>query len=201
MISGHRRRALSALGAIAAIAAGGIFGGVAFAQALDASDLLGTLARVVRSTATFEETRTIAALTAPIVRRGTLRYVRPDQLEMVVTAPVPERIEISGDNVTMESRSGTRRVRLTQFPAAAIWVESVRATLAGDQQALNRYFRVRTNGRMAAWTLELTPSDNELADVVSRIVITGTQDLVNRIEIEERSGDRSVMVIAASDRR
>jgi hypothetical protein len=54
---------------------------------------------------------------------------------------------------------------------------------------------------MAAWTLELTPFDNELADVVSRIVITGTQDLVNRIEIEERSGDRSVMVISANDRR
>jgi Outer membrane lipoprotein carrier protein LolA-like len=201
MISGHRRRALSALGAIAAIAAGEVFGGAALAQALDANELLAALARVARSTATFEETRTIAALTVPIVRRGTLRYVRPDQLEMVVTAPAAERIEISGDNVIMESRSGTRRVRLTQFPAAAIWVESVRATLAGDQQALNRYFRVRATGRMAAWTLELTPFDNELADVVNRIVITGVQDLVNRIEIEERSGDRSVMVITANDRR
>ena len=201
MISGHRRRTFNALCAIAAIAAGELFGGGASAQALDASELLGTLARVAHSTATFEETRTIAALTALIVRRGTLRYVRPDQLEMVVTAPAPERIEISGDNVTMESRSGTRRVRLTQFPAAAVWVESVRATLAGDQQALLRYFRVRVTGRIAAWTLELTPFDNELADVVNRIVITGVQDLVNRIEIDERSGDRSVMVITANDRR
>lgn len=176
-------------------------GGVAFAQALDANELLATLARVARSTATFEETRTMAALTMPIVRRGTLRYVRPDQLEMVVTAPAPERIEINGDNVTMESRSGVRRGRLTQFPAAAAWVESVRATLAGDQQALQRYFRVRATGRMAAWTLELIPFDNELVDVVNRIVITGMQDLVNRIEVEERSGDRSVMVITANDRR
>lgn len=200
MTSGHRRRALSALCVVAAIAAGEVIGGVAFAQALDADELLATLARVARSAATFEETRTMAALTTPIVRRGTLRYVRPDQLEMVVTTPAPERIEINGDNVTMESRSGTRRVRLTQFPAAAVWVESVRATLAGDQRALRRYFRVRATGRLAAWTLELTPFDNELADVVNRIVITGTQDLLNRIEIEERSGDRSVMVITASDR-
>jgi hypothetical protein len=176
-------------------------GGVAFAQALPANELLATLARVARSTATFEETRTLAALTTPIVRRGTLRYARPDQLEMVVTTPAPERIEINGDNVTMESRSGTRRVRLAQFPAAAVWVESVRATLAGDQQALQRYFRVRVSGRIAEWTLELTPFDNELADVVNRIVITGAQDVVNRIEVEERSGDRSVMVITANDRR
>jgi hypothetical protein len=200
MISGRRRRALSALCAIAAIAAGGI-GGVAVAQALDAGELLATLARVARSTATFEETRTLAALTTPIVRRGTLRYVRPDQLEMVVQTPAPERIEINGDNVTFESRNGTRRVRLSQFPAAAIWVESVRATLAGDQQGLHRYFRVRVTGRMAAWTLELTPLDNELADAVTRIVITGAQEHVARIEIEERSGDRSVMVITATDRQ
>lgn len=201
MISGPRRRALSEFCAIATIATGQVFGGAAFAQALSANELLATLARVARSTATFEETRTMAALTAPIVRRGTLRYVRPDQLEMVVTAPAPERIEINGDNVTMESRSGTRRVRLTQFPAAAVWVESVRATLAGDQRALERYFRVRVAGQMAAWTLELIPFDNELADVVSRIVITGAQDLPSRIEIEERSGDRSVMAITANDRR
>jgi hypothetical protein len=201
MISGRLRRVLSALCAIVAMAGAEGIGGVAFAQALDANELLATLARVGRSTATFEETRTMAALTTPIVRRGTLRYARPDQLEMVVTAPAPERIEINGDNVTMESRSGVRRGRLTQFPAAAAWVESVRATLAGDQQALQRYFRVRVTGRMAAWTLELVPFDNELVDVVNRIVITGTQDLVNRIEVEERSGDRSVMVITANDRR
>jgi hypothetical protein len=101
----------------------------------------------------------------------------------------------------MESRSGTRRVRLTQFPAAAVWVESVRATLAGDRQALHRYFRVRVTGSIAAWTLELTPFDNELADVVNRIVISGTQDVLNRIEIEERGGDRSVMTITVNDRR
>jgi hypothetical protein len=82
-----------------------------------------------------------------------------------------------------------------------VWVESVRATLAGDRQALHRYFRVRATGQMAAWTLELTPFDNDLADVVNRIVITGTQDRLNRIEIEERGGDRSLMVISTSDRR
>ena len=201
MTSGHPRPALSAICAIVAIAAAEAFGSAAFAQTLDPAELLAALARVARSTATFEETRTMAALTTPIVRRGTLRYVRPDQLEMVVRTPVPERIEINGDSVTFESRSGTKRVRLTQFPAAAAWVESVRATLAGDQQALHRYFRVRVTGRMAAWTLELIPFDNELADLVSRIAITGTEDQLTRIDIDERGGDRSVMVITAIDRR
>ena len=201
MISGHRRRTLSVSCVIATVVVAAAFGGVACAQGLEPAELLTMLARVARSTATFEETRTVAALTTPIVRQGTLRYVRPDQLEMVVRMPAPERIEINGDNVTFESRSGTRRVRLSQFPAAAVWVESVRATLAGDQRALARYFRVRATGRLAAWTLELTPFDNELADSVNRISITGTQDQVTRIDVDERGGDRSVMVITATDSR
>ena len=171
------------------------------AQTLDVAELLTMLARVERSTATFEETRFIAALTAPIVRRGTLRYVRPDFLEMVVQSPAPERVEIKGDELTLEARGDIRRLRVSEFPAIAGWIESVRATLAGDQRTLGRHFRIGGSGRMAAWTLELVPVDSELAGVVSRIAISGMQAQLTRIEIAERGGDRSLMMITATDRR
>ena len=171
------------------------------AQTLDVAELLPVLARVERSTAAFEETRFIAALTAPIVRRGTLRYMRPDFLEMVVQSPAPERVEIKGDALTLESRGDVKRLRVSEFPAIAAWIESVRATLAGDGRALGRYFRVGASGRMTAWTLELVPLDTELAGVVSRIAISGTQAQLTRIEIVERGGDRSLMTITAMDRR
>jgi outer membrane lipoprotein-sorting protein len=200
MIFGRLRRARDAICAFGLVAAG-LFAGPASAQTLDLAQLLTALAGVASSTATFEETRTVAALTTPIVRRGTLRYVRPDRLEMIVASPAPERIEINGEQLTLESGSGTKRVRLSEFPAAAAWVESVRATLAGDHPALGRYFHVRATGRMAAWTLELTPLDNELAGFVSRITIVGREARLTRIEIDERGGDRSVMAIAATDRR
>ncbi len=69
MTSGPRR-APSRLCAIAVLALVLATGTVAVAQPLDAADLLASLAQVARSSATFEETRTLAALTAPIVRRG-----------------------------------------------------------------------------------------------------------------------------------
>jgi hypothetical protein len=133
------------------------------AQTLEVAELLAMLGQVERSTATFEETRFIAALTAPIVRRGTLRYVRPDFLEMVVQSPAPERLEIKGDALTLEARGDVRR--------------------------------------MAAWMLELIPMDSELAGVVSRIAISGTQAQLTRIEIVERAGDRSVMLITPTQRQ
>ena len=199
MISGRLRRVRDTLRMCVLAMAVSCTG--ASAQAILVTELLAGLAGVERSSATFEETRTVAALTAPIVRRGSLRYVRPDSLEMVVVSPTPERIEIKGEQLTLESRSGTKRVRLSELPAVAAWVESVRATLAGDHDALRRYFDVRASGSMAAWALELTPLDNELASFVSRIKIDGTQARVTRIEISERAGDRSVMTIAATDGR
>ena len=184
------RRQLRALACFVVLAASGT------ALAVEPAEILSALAQVSRSDATFEETRTIAVLTAPVVRRGTLHYVRPAELTVVVESPVRERVRISGNAVTIEGRNGTREFRLADIPAVAAWVESVRATLAGDAAALGRYFTVRATGDLSRWTLELTPLTAELSTAVSRVVIDGTNAKVARIDVAEPSGDRSVMVIS-----
>jgi hypothetical protein len=158
--------------------------------------VLTALARVERSEATFEETRHIAALTAPVIRRGTLRYVRPAEIEMVVQTPVAERVRVVGAALTIEGRNGVREVRLADMPAIAGWVESVRATLAGDATALARHFTVRASGDIAHWQLDLTPLSTELAALVTRVSISGTNAQIGRIDVVEASGDRSVMVVS-----
>jgi len=166
------------------------------ALALEPGEVLAGLARVERSDATFEETRHIAALTAPVVRRGTLRYVRPSDLEMVVQTPVPERVRVSGTTLTIEGRNGVREVRLGDMPAIAGWVESVRATLAGDVPALGRHFTVRASGDISRWQLDLTPLSTELAAFVTRVTISGANAQIGRIDVIEASGDRSEMVVS-----
>jgi len=166
------------------------------ALALEPGEVLAGLARVERSDATFEETRHIAALTAPVVRRGTLRYVRPSDLEMVVQTPVPERVRVSGTTLTIEGRNGVREVRLGDMPAIAGWVESVRATLAGDVPALGRHFTVRASGDISRWQLDLTPLSAELAAFVTRVTISGANAQIGRIDVIEASGDRSEMVVS-----
>ena len=52
------------------------------AAQLDAAELMALLSQVDKSSVNFEETKHLAALTAPLVRRGTMRYVRPERLEM-----------------------------------------------------------------------------------------------------------------------
>ena len=165
-------------------------------MAFDAAELMGLLSRTERSDVAFEETKYVAALTAPLIRRGTLHYVRPDRLEMRVDKPYFEKLEIAGDTLTVETRNGSRQLSLSSQPSVSAWVESMRATLAGDLASLARHYRIRLDGERAAWKLQLEPQDKDLASVIARIEIDGSQAQISRISIEERQGDRTVLVLS-----
>ena len=165
------------------------------AGAFDMAELMALMGQVEQSRVAFEETKKLAALTAPIVRRGTLRYVRPDRLEMRVETPYFERMDIAGNVLTIETKRGTRQVDLAAAPALSAWVAAIRATLAGDRPTLARHFAFELNGQAAHWTLVLLPIDTALSGVIARIAIDGAQSQVLRIEVDERMGDTTVLVV------
>lgn len=186
-IGTHWRRAVLALLAYAAAQS---------AFAFDVAELMDMMAKVERSSVAFEETKHVAALTTSLVRRGTLRYVRPDQMQMHVEEPYFERLSVTGERLTIENRKGKRQLDLSTQPAVAAWIESLRATLSGDLTALNRYYRVQLSGQRSGWKLELRPLERNLADVVQQVEISGAQAQLARIAIEERQGDRTVLVLS-----
>ncbi len=167
------------------------------ATAFDVTELMAALSKIEQNTVGFEETKYVAALTQPLVRRGTLHYVRPNQLEMQVDKPYFEKLTIVGDLLTIETRSGTRQLDLSNQPAASAWVESVRSTLAGDLPSLSRHYRSTVAGDKGAWTLDLEPLEPTLAKLVKRISLKGSDADITRISIEEQQGDRTVLVLSA----
>jgi outer membrane lipoprotein-sorting protein len=168
------------------------------AQAGTLDDVLQALQSVPRRHATFEETKRFALVNGPLVRRGTLEYERPDRLQMRVDVPYRERLEIRGSTVTLERRGSVSHVDLSAQPALAAWIESLRATLAGDRAALERHFDVQVEGTRGDWRLTLVPRDVTLASVVSRVTIAGRDAEVLRFEVDETRGDSSVTVITSS---
>jgi len=163
--------------------------------AFDLDALMQALRDVPERHARFEETRRIALLEGPIVRRGTLDYVRPDRLTMRVDAPFYEKLDVAGDALTIERRSGTTRVALASQPQVAAWIESLRATLAGDRAGLTAHFEVALEGDADSWRMSLKPRDPVLAGVVARVAIAGRGAAVVRFETEEVKGDSSVVVV------
>lgn len=170
----------------------------AIAADFELTALMEMLALVPAAKDSFTETKHSAMLSTPLVLKGTLVYVRPDRLEKNVLAPYEERTVIGGNSVTMENRTlkQSRTFSLASSAPIAAFVESMRATLAGDRAALERHYNVQLEGRPEAWILTLIPREQKLASLVKRIQIAGVREHLNRIEVEEAAGDRSVMLIS-----
>ena len=167
------------------------------AATLTAADLMKMLATVESANARFVETRTSALLKAPLVLQGTLAYRRPDRVEKHVTSPYDERITVEGGRLTLENRAQNRKktVQVSSAPGLAALVESIRATRAGDLDALQRHFALQVEGSRDRWTLTLKPLDAQLAGYVTQLTLSGSETRIGRITVEEAGGDRSVMEI------
>lgn len=144
----------------------------------------------------FVERRHSTLLRAPLESRGTLAFTPPDRLQRSVTAPRRETVTIEGETLTIDAGDGKpRTLRVDAYPALAGFVQSLRATLAGDLTGLQRHFSIAMQGGPAAWTLTLLPFDAALKEAVERIEMRGRAGEVDRIDIHERGGDRTELLL------
>jgi hypothetical protein len=84
---------------------------------------------------------------------------------------------------------------LKSYPKIVPFVESIRATLAGDLPSLERVFTIDFAGDLSRWSLSLTPRDPDVARTVSQVRIDGVRDALLKVEILETDGDRSLMTL------
>ncbi|MFN4063373.1 MAG: LolA-related protein [Parazoarcus communis] len=157
--------------------------------------LMRTLADNGGGRVRFVETRYLAILEQPLTATGELVYIAPARLERHTETPVKETMVLDGDTLTLNREGKTHTLRLRDYPEVAALIDSIRATLAGDQQRLARSYALSVGGQASRWQLDLLPSDPGISKVVSRIRIGGRHGAVNEVEILQADGDRSVMSI------
>lgn len=164
--------------------------------------LMRELGAVKRSQARFVERKYLKVLDAPLEVSGTLIYHAPGKLEKRTLEPKPETLLVDGDWLTIETAHDNRRrmLKLQDYPVLWAFVEGIRSTLGGDIAALDRFYRVQLEGTHARWRLYLVPREPDMRAVISLIGIGGSRDRVDRIEVQETRGDRSVMSIVEESR-
>ena len=183
----------AALGAAAPGAAGGA------ADALD--QVMHSLAQRRHGQVSFVEQQFLHMLKRPVESYGELTYDAPDHLEKRTIEPRPETLVVDGEVVTVQRGRRSRMLDLKAYPQILPFIESIRATLAGDRPALEKLFRLEFAGGEMRWTLVLTPLDAQLAKTVAEIRIDGARDELSRVEIRQSDGDRSLMTLRAHSGR
>ena len=143
----------------------------------------------------FTEVQQLSILDQPLHSSGELVYDAPDRLEKRTLAPRREDLLLENGMLTVERDHHRRSVALRDFPQAAPFVESLRATLAGDRAALEHYFTVHFSGNLDRWSLELIPADATLRRSVQRVLIAGERDRIGTVEIHQSDGDSSTLTV------
>jgi hypothetical protein len=158
-------------------------------------DLMRLLAARKHGRVSFTEVQVLAVLKRPLLSSGELAYDAPDWLEKRTITPKPETLVVAGKVLTIRRGEHTRTLELAQYPQVAPWVESIRATLAGDRGALERYFQLEFSGTLAHWNLLLVPTARAPGDTIAEIHITGAGAALRTIEIRQTDGDYSVLSV------
>jgi Outer membrane lipoprotein carrier protein LolA-like len=167
------------------------------AASSDLDAVMGLLAMRQHGRVEFIEQQFLAILDHPVESSGELRYDAPDHLEKRTLLPRPETLVLAGGVLTVE-RGGRRHVLdMHRYPQIQPFVESIRATLAGDRSALEQVFHVDFAGSVERWELTLVPLDRPLAKIITQVRIDGARDQLLRIEIRQADGDRSLMTLRA----
>jgi len=161
----------------------------------DVEQLLKLLSERRHGHVTFTEVQQLAILDQPLHSSGELFYDAPDRLEKRTLKPRPEDLLLEHGRLTIERGHHRRSVSLAEFPQAVPFIESVRATLAGDRAALERYFTMDFSGDLGHWTLELMPTDATMKRSVRRILIEGERDHIRTVQIHQQDGDSSTLTI------
>lgn len=175
-------------------------GALPVGAAWDVAALMSLLRAHPPGRAHFDETKRVSVLDQPLESSGELVFTPPDRLEKHVTSPGDERIVADRERLVVE-RAGRRQVlSLAEHPEIAVLIESIRGTLAGDRASLERIYSLALEGDANAWRLVLAPKDEALRQLVAKVTIEGSQARVNRVEIEQADGDRSLMQIRPEQR-
>jgi len=192
--TGRVRRNIAAL-----LCAGLIASGAIAAPLTDPLDqLMAVLKQRQHGHVPFTEHHVTSLLDRPIESSGELFYDAPARLEKRTTKPRSERLVLENGQLNFERRNKTYHVALADYPKAAPYIDSIRATLAGDRPALEQVFHLAFSESGADWVLALTPLDAHLAAELVAIRIDGSSAEIRTVSVQWVNGDRSVMTLGTS---
>jgi hypothetical protein len=150
----------------------------------------------------FRESKQIALLAVPIQSEGELYFTRGRLLRRVLR-PTPSAALLTQGRVTFTDGSSRQEIDLAQNPVVRGFVDSFRHLLSGDQEAMQRTYRVRFAARPEAgpeaWSLHLVPRTQALSRFLREMDMEGHGVVVERMRMVEVSGDTTRTVFSEVD--
>ena len=160
------------------------------AQAFDLQQLSEQLARPEVIHGPFIQEKHLRALPQPLISKGSFVLAKNHGLLWLLQTPLQQDYRITAQGIAR--RDGNAWQMLPNKSAGAEQNRLFLAVLQGDSSGLLRDFELSLAGEPQQWKLTLTPRSVLLKQVFNQINIEGGE-LVQRIELMETQGDRTVL--------
>ena len=160
------------------------------AHAFDLTELGAQLAKPTVVRGPFIQEKHLRALPKPLTSQGEFVLSRDAGLLWQLRSPLTQDYRIDANGIARRTPQGWQLQ-----PGQDVAAQQSRlflAVLQGDHSGLARDFDLKLTGEPSAWQLELTPHSLLLKQIFSSIRIDGGA-LVERIELHETQGDRTLM--------
>lgn len=169
------------------------------ARAFDLDDLQRQLRATPVVRGHFVQQKFLRSLPQPLTSRGDFTLAAGRGLLWLLRSPIAQDLRISADGIARRGPDGAWQA-LPQHAGAGRENRLFLAVLAGDTRGLRENFDLTLTGAADAWQLVLLPRSALLRQIFENIQINGGK-LVDRIELREVQGDRSVlqMIDASAD--
>nr|WP_189673986.1 outer membrane lipoprotein carrier protein LolA [Pseudomonas tehranensis] len=168
-----------------------LLGGLSpLAQAFDLQQLSEQLARPDVIHGQFIQEKHLRALPQPLTSKGRFVLAKNHGLLWLLQTPLQQDYRITPQGIAR--RDGGTWQTLPNKSAGAEQNRLFLAVLQGDSSGLQRDFDLNLSGQPQQWKLTLTPRSVLLKQIFKQINIDGGE-LVQRIELLETQGDRTVL--------
>jgi hypothetical protein len=147
----------------------------------------------------FVEEKHFSFMEKKLTSSGILYYQYPDVLIREILEPEKQRYVVNGMHLIMEQGGWKRSIDISEYPQIRVFVDTFRATLAGDIKTIHQLFVAQLSGNQESWTLSFSPRNKDLSDQVEKIVLKGEVGRLWSIETREHNGDYSIMHLKYDD--
>jgi outer membrane lipoprotein-sorting protein len=139
----------------------------------------------------FVQQRFLRALPQPLTSEGHFVLAADKGLLWDLRTPIPQTLRITPDAIVKRDAGGAWRP-LTGRAGGGRENRLFMSVLSGDTSGLQENFAIVLTGEANDWHLSLTPTSALLKQIFEVIRIDGGA-LVDRVELAETQGDRSVL--------
>ena len=153
----------------------------------------GMTSQVMR--ASFEQEKTIQALSRPLRSSGTLLITKGEGIAWRVERPFPTDYILTADQMIMDDRQGSRQtISIKKQPQMGHVSQAFMSLYAGDLQSLSKWFSVYDyKAGATGWEVGLKPREKSLERMLISMCIQGKGAFIHQVVMHEPLGDSTTI--------